>query len=142
MGDTEIDDIFPHLDAATEFIHESVEKKIPILVHCHAGISRSGSCVIAYMMKYGGIPEFFVALQFVKKQRSLVRPNATFGKALIKFQEKLANEKGIPTQVGGMSAAQVLQKQADLKVAVEKIEVAEVVMVKIPEEKQAKIPLM
>jgi protein-tyrosine phosphatase len=41
--------IIRHFPAAISFIREGISKG-GVLVHCHAGVSRSSSCVIAYLM--------------------------------------------------------------------------------------------
>jgi len=41
--------IIRHFPAAISFIKEGILKG-GVLVHCHAGVSRSSSCVIAYLM--------------------------------------------------------------------------------------------
>jgi len=46
-------------------------------VHCHAGVSRSASIVVAYLIKkHGWNP--VQSLQFVKQRRERVKPNAGF----------------------------------------------------------------
>jgi dual specificity phosphatase 12 len=42
--------IFKHLEASYLFIEENL-KKTNVLVHGFVGVSRSASCVIAYIMK-------------------------------------------------------------------------------------------
>lgn len=40
-----------HFDQINEFVHVWRNKNEPVLVHCHAGISRSYSIVLAYLLK-------------------------------------------------------------------------------------------
>ena len=57
IEDAEDADILEHFDQAVAFIEEALAYRAAdstqgvILVHCIAGVSRSASCVIAYMMK-------------------------------------------------------------------------------------------
>jgi len=43
-------DIRPFFDEACNFIDDAVRHKSRILVHCVAGVSRSVSCVLAWLM--------------------------------------------------------------------------------------------
>lgn len=52
-----------------------------MLVHCKMGISRSGSTVIAYVMKQQRWP-LDVALAYVRDRRPVVKPNEGFMKQL------------------------------------------------------------
>ena len=73
---------------ASLFIHNSIKNGGKVFVHCHAGISRSTSCICAYLMlKYG--LTFHKALEIVKKQRPFVRPNPGFRKQLYEFEAKI-----------------------------------------------------
>ncbi|CAG5124982.1 unnamed protein product, partial [Candidula unifasciata] len=58
------------------------------LVHCVAGISRSASICIAYLMKYKRMP-LDQAYRHVKKCRSVIQPNVGFWKQLIEFERRL-----------------------------------------------------
>ena len=44
-------DLSVHFDTAAKFIHQS-RQHTNILVHCMAGVSRSATLVMAYLMKY------------------------------------------------------------------------------------------
>ena len=48
-----------------------------VLVHCHAGISRSAAILCAYLMTkhYWSYEQ---ALNFIKKRRNRVKPNENF----------------------------------------------------------------
>ena len=65
-----------------------------ILVHCAAGISRSASIVIYYLMRENGmeIGSFDRALAHLKSRRDIVRPNTWYTQQL-RDAERLANAK-------------------------------------------------
>jgi protein-tyrosine phosphatase len=48
-----------------------------VLCHCAAGVSRSASCVVAYLMLHRGL-RFEAALAHVKLRRGIVAPNSGF----------------------------------------------------------------
>lgn len=59
--------------------------KGPVLVHCMAGISRSSTIIMAYLMseKQMGLEEAYV---FVKQKRRIVRPNSGFKRQLRQYE--------------------------------------------------------
>ena len=65
------------MDSAADFINQGLQHGQGVLVHCHMGISRSTTCVIAYLMKYEGM-DLLAALTLCKKQRPIVNPNPGF----------------------------------------------------------------
>jgi len=71
---------------ATEFIHSWVSREQPVLVHCRAGVSRSASVVMAYLMKYQGY-SFHDAFFLVRSRRSCVSPNVGFMEKLCDYEE-------------------------------------------------------
>lgn len=62
-----------------------------IFIHCNAGISRSPTIVIAYVMKHLKI-DFEHAFELVKETRSTIKPNAGFLSQL-KAYDKCLNNK-------------------------------------------------
>ena len=73
-----------------KFINDNIKNKKNVLVHCHAGISRSSTIVIMYLMvKYKITIE--KAYAYVKSKRPIIRPNNGFCvelQRLDKFLEK------------------------------------------------------
>uniref|UniRef100_A0A1I7X3R8 protein-tyrosine-phosphatase n=1 Tax=Heterorhabditis bacteriophora TaxID=37862 RepID=A0A1I7X3R8_HETBA len=61
---------------------------LKILVHCNAGISRSSTFVISYLMKYQQ-RTLDEALGMVKAVRPVIRPNDGFMHQLKMFENKL-----------------------------------------------------
>ena len=85
VDDHELAEIHPHLDSIIAFIERGMSHPSgKVLVHCLAGSSRSGSSVIAYLMKTNQLG-YFEALRMVQAKRRSVRPNLGFGKQLIKY---------------------------------------------------------
>jgi protein-tyrosine phosphatase len=63
-----------------------------VLVHCFAGVSRSATIVIAYMMQEHGM-NYHSAFKFVKSKRPFINPNEGFRTQLITFGKELADKK-------------------------------------------------
>ncbi|KRX11101.1 Ammonium transporter AmtB-like domain [Pseudocohnilembus persalinus] len=74
INDATVQDISKYLDQCIDFI----EQGNTVFVHCHQGISRSSSIVIAYIMKKN-CWTFQQAFDFVKERRKEICPNSGFG---------------------------------------------------------------
>lgn len=77
MEDTLDYDISIHLDDITELINHYIIKGKTVLVNCMAGVSRSATITIAYLMRYENMI-LKEALQFVKERRPIISPNKNF----------------------------------------------------------------
>ncbi len=65
-----------------EFINECLSNGGKVLVHCFAGVSRSATIILAYMMQEHGL-SYHAAIKFVKNKRALINPNDGFRTQLI-----------------------------------------------------------
>jgi protein-tyrosine phosphatase len=73
-----------------KFINDNIRKNKNVLVHCHAGISRSATIVIMYLMvKYK--LTLTKAYEYVKSRRSIIRPNSGFYAELLRLDKFLNN---------------------------------------------------
>ncbi len=77
-----------HFDKVADRIYATKNKGGRTLVHCVAGVSRSSSICIAYLMKYHRI-SLLHAYNYVKSRRSVIRPNVGFFRQLIDYEKKL-----------------------------------------------------
>ena len=73
------DSLLPHIDKCIKFINENKDKKI--FVHCNAGVSRSPSIIISYLIKSLNY-SFNEAYNYVKNKRNIIKPNEKFMKEL------------------------------------------------------------
>ena len=69
------------LDLGYSFINLSILQNRNILVHCVAGISRSSTFVLYYLMKKYNM-NLTDALNFSRQKRQIIRPNSGFLKTL------------------------------------------------------------
>lgn len=83
--DTIYFNLLKHLDLAADFIREALEQNGRVLVHCYAGVSRSSSCVIAYLIKHERV-KLSAALKLCKSRRAIVNPNPSFMTQLKKWE--------------------------------------------------------
>lgn len=81
-------EIYSSFDNATQFIHSSIQSGKPVFVHCMAGISRSASIVIAYLMRYRRM-KLHKAIKFLKNKRDIIKPNIGFYDALVAYERYL-----------------------------------------------------
>lgn len=79
--------ILEYLDDCVEFVHRSREKT-NVLVHCYAGVSRSVTIVLAYLMKKCNW-NLQKALGFVRSKRVVAKPNDGFMRQLQQYEKQL-----------------------------------------------------
>jgi hypothetical protein len=79
-----------HFDKVHAFIDERLSAGENVLVHCHAGISRSVSMVISYLMKKNKTNYHQTWLQ-VRAKRPQAEPNFGFVEQLKKYEQELGN---------------------------------------------------
>ena len=77
LYDTPREDISPVMYGAIDFIDAAIEGGGKVFVHCHQGVSRSSSMVIAYLMWKEGL-SFDAAYTKTKEARGVCNPNAGF----------------------------------------------------------------
>ncbi|CAN9500197.1 unnamed protein product [Ophioblennius macclurei] len=75
-----------YLEESSYFIQEARDQDGVVLVHCNAGVSRSASIVIGYLMSREGW-SFTEALEQVKQARPSIRLNAGFYQQLQHYGE-------------------------------------------------------
>ncbi|XP_061445567.1 dual specificity protein phosphatase 14-like isoform X2 [Rhineura floridana] len=91
-----------YFDSVADRIHQTGKKNGKTLVHCVAGVSRSASLCIAYLMKYHRL-SLLDAHEWVKSRRPVVRPNVGFWRQLIEYERKLFGKntvKMVPSPIG------------------------------------------
>eukprot|EP01033_Poteriospumella_lacustris_P001987 gene1987-1446_t len=74
--------LLPYIYSAMQFLETNIlHRQRTVLVHCAAGVSRSASMVIAFLMKQNRW-DFDTARQFVWEKRPTINPNPRFEKEL------------------------------------------------------------
>ncbi|XWV25725.1 putative tyrosine-protein phosphatase [Tupanvirus soda lake] len=77
----------PMIEIGYHFIDNAINSGNNVLVHCMAGISRSVSLVVYYLMKKYHL-NYDKAFSFVKNKRGIANPNDSFKSQLQKYQRK------------------------------------------------------
>lgn len=74
-----------------------------VLVHCWAGVSRSVSCICAYLMESEGYT-FHEALNYVRINRPVANPNEGFRQQLELYEQvRYFNKYSVPVCAQGHS---------------------------------------
>jgi len=94
-----IDDLYgqniaSHFEKAIEYIRDAKSKNERVLVHCHAGISRSSTIVIAYLMTENKWT-LKQTIEYVKSNRRIISPNGGFLRQLSEYEFKLLGSKSM-----------------------------------------------
>ncbi|KAJ8620744.1 hypothetical protein MRB53_029273 [Persea americana] len=89
VNDQPQENIRCHFYECFQFIDEARKGGGGILVHCRAGVSRSATIVIAYLMKTRKM-NLVQALDYVQRRRPKIKPNEGFMVQLGEFENSLA----------------------------------------------------
>ncbi|CAD7680232.1 unnamed protein product [Nyctereutes procyonoides] len=73
---------------AIEYIDAVKDRRGRVLVHCQAGISRSATICLAYLMMKKRV-RLEEAFEFVKQRRSIISPNFSFMGQLLQFESQV-----------------------------------------------------
>ncbi|MEE6523091.1 hypothetical protein FKM82_021825 [Ascaphus truei] len=93
VNDSFCEKILPWLDKSVDFIEKAKASNDRVLVHCLAGISRSATIAIAYIMKRMDM-SLDEAYRFVKEKRPTISPNFNFLGQLLDFEKKIKAHAG------------------------------------------------
>jgi protein-tyrosine phosphatase len=85
VDDNDEQDMNQYFLTAIEFMQSCVASGGLCIVHCFAGVSRSATVVVAFLMKSRRLT-FTQALEFVQQQRPAANPNPNFRRQLIEFE--------------------------------------------------------
>ncbi|CAH2075054.1 unnamed protein product, partial [Iphiclides podalirius] len=92
--DTPSSDMHPYMERVADLINDVVKRGQVVLVHCVAGVSRSVTLCLAYLIKWERMT-LRDAYHHIKQRRPQIRPNTGFFKQLIKFEERLYSEASV-----------------------------------------------
>ncbi|KYO40586.1 dual specificity protein phosphatase 5 [Alligator mississippiensis] len=95
VEDSHTADISSHFQEAIDFIDCVRRAGGKILVHCEAGISRSPTICMAYLMK---MKKFRLeeAFDYIKQRRSLISPNFGFMGQLLQYESEILSSTPSP----------------------------------------------
>ncbi|XP_057557730.1 dual specificity protein phosphatase 16 [Hippopotamus amphibius kiboko] len=93
VNDSFCEKILPWLDTSVDFIEKAKASNGCVLVHCLAGISRSATIAIAYIMKRMDM-SLDEAYRFVKEKRPTISPNFNFLGQLLDYEKRIKSQTG------------------------------------------------
>ncbi|KAM7355511.1 dual specificity protein phosphatase 18 [Cochliomyia hominivorax] len=87
-------DLSKYFDEVSDMIEEIQRNGGKTLIHCVAGVSRSTTLCLAYLMKYGQM-NLKDAFRHIKSIRSHIRPNSAFMQQLRCYEEQLFGTQSV-----------------------------------------------
>jgi dual specificity MAP kinase phosphatase len=93
-ADNSFQNLRQFFEEAFDFIDLARDNNSGVLVHCQAGISRSPTIAVAYLMKKYPSMAMSDAYRFVKTRRSIISPNLNFMGQLYEFEQGLRLSRG------------------------------------------------
>jgi len=96
-------DLSKTFDIASDFIRLGIIAG-GVLVHCNAGVSRSASIVLAFLMQHHSM-SLPAALELLKKARPAVQPNAGFMAQLRRLEQRIQKSESSTKQSSVVASA-------------------------------------
>ncbi|XP_051550852.1 dual specificity protein phosphatase 5-like [Myxocyprinus asiaticus] len=90
VEDSHTADISSHFQEAIDFIECVKEEGGKVLVHCEAGISRSPTICMAYIMKTQQL-QLEQAFDIIRQRRAIISPNFSFMGQLLQFESEVVS---------------------------------------------------
>uniref|UniRef100_A0A1I7X9D1 protein-tyrosine-phosphatase n=1 Tax=Heterorhabditis bacteriophora TaxID=37862 RepID=A0A1I7X9D1_HETBA len=95
VNDSYQEKLSPHFEKAWDFLEHVRKTNNIVLIHCLAGISRSPTLAISYVMRYKNMSSED-AYKLVKEKRPSISPNFNFMGQLLEYEQQLI-KKGVLT---------------------------------------------
>jgi len=112
IDDSDEEDIIRFFPPALHFIAEAMREGTGVLIHCAAGISRSSTLAIMYLMTTRNIP-FTVAKEIVKRARPCIAPNPMFERQLRLWETMRFTVQGDTRAHKQYRLVQLLRRKSD-----------------------------
>lgn len=77
-----------YFDISADLVHQISLRDGKTLIHCTAGVSRSATLCIAYLMKYHKL-SLIESYNYLKLRRPIIKPNCGFFRQLIEYEREL-----------------------------------------------------
>ena len=119
MRDSEDQNLLEDLDICVDHINHVVESGGNILVHCVAGVSRSASVCIAYLMKYKNM-SLKAAYTHVFDRRPCIFPNFGFWRQLCTYEVAIHGKSTVellPFVIGWIPDTMKIEAERRIKLA-------------------------
>jgi len=141
LSDHPLFSIFGYLSEASNFIKSGKEDGGNILVHCRAGISRSSSCVIAYLIEKDNMT-LQDSIKLCKKKRPIICPNPGFMQQLRAFErgsrwnssKEYLKTLGSRTRFGRLHQLQINKSSKKKAKPIEQLEASELAKTKLSQQ--------
>jgi protein-tyrosine phosphatase len=88
VNDVSGENISRYFDDVADKINSIGVRNEKVLIHCVAGVSRSATLVLAYLMKYHNM-SLRDSYRYLYERRPVVRPNVSFFRQLIGYEKQL-----------------------------------------------------
>lgn len=92
VSDDNKEELSPYFDEVGAKLDEVAKRDQVAICHCMAGVSRSATLVLAYLIKYGGL-SLESAYQELRSRRFVARPNLNFLRQLSNYEAELYGEE-------------------------------------------------
>ncbi|MFH4978924.1 hypothetical protein AB6A40_005633 [Gnathostoma spinigerum] len=113
VNDSYQDKLLPHFEDAFEFLDRVSKSGSAVLIHCLAGISRSPTLAIAYIMRlYNWTSD--QAYRFVKSKRPSISPNFNFMGQLLEYETQLKSKNSFVPPMEPLSESLINSSQDTL----------------------------